>query len=100
MAESAKEGVEVMPYIPKKDRAPYNHAIAELNTILQSYGDKPGHLSYIVCRLCWAMACRPKLCFDSINKARGVLATVADEFAKRVAGPYESMKREVEGDIE
>ena len=100
MAESAEEGVEVVPYPPKKERAPYNHAIAELNTILQSYDDKPGHLNYIISRLCWAMAHRPRLCYDSINKVRGVLTNADSEFYRRIAGPYEDIVIERNGDID
>ena len=95
-----------MPYIPKKDRAKYDHLIDSLAHILNTRADNDemsGELNYVLFRLARL------LCDGESGGKRGyarmavvssALSEAQAEFRRRVMAPYEDEKISLAGDVE
>ena len=82
------EGASVVPYIEdyKRDRA-------------QDSPETPGELNYAITVLVREYVALFGLRYQTINDVLGALEGAKLEFYRRVAAPYEEMKRAQNGDV-
>lgn len=91
-----------MPYIKQEKRDVLNPAIDQvLSALRQLASDDPdnnfeGNMNYVITSL---IAKSYNVSYRDINDVRGMLACVADEYYRRVAGPYENQKAFENGDV-
>lgn len=77
-----------MPYIPAEDRA---KAATTLRT--------PGELNYAVTMLLRDYLNLHRMSYQSINDVVGVLECAKLELYRRMAVPYENVKKDTNGDV-
>jgi len=85
-----------MPYIQKQHREVLDPLIDALSAALATEGD----LNYALTRLVLGTLRRSGVTYAAIATLSGVLKNVSDEFYRRLAGPYEDLKREQNGDLD
>lgn len=88
-----------MPYIARKDRAPYQRAVNELAALVP--GDRtarPGHMNYIISLLIRRVY-GESMRYADHNEVVGLLNCVQQEFYRRATVPYEDEKIAQEGDL-
>lgn len=83
-----------MPYIPKHDRKYFDSSIYKLAIDVDTVGD----LNYCITSLC-DIYLEGDVCYSNINNVIGVLECAKQELYRRVAAPYEDMKKEINGDV-
>lgn len=94
-----------MPYIEQSDRTNYDPAIDELINELRDSnsfsfdGLNPGHLNYIISRLCKGLLEIKGVNYRNINELIGALECAKLELYRRTAVPYENAKLSENGDI-
>lgn len=87
-----------MPYIEKKLREEVDPKIDALSQTLESHEYEPGMLNYSISKILWKMF-RSKPRYVSVVIVMGTLVSVALEFYRRLASPYEDQKRDINGDL-
>jgi hypothetical protein len=87
-----------MPYITEDRRAKIDPHVSEVISVLRDLGWNEGDLNYTISRLAGA-AFEEESRYHMIARVTGVLKNVADEFYRRVAGPYEDAAIEKNGDV-
>jgi hypothetical protein len=87
-----------MPYIAEERRADLDPHVSEVISILRKLGWNEGDLNYTISRLVGA-AFEEEPRYHTIARVTGVLKNVADEFYRRIAGPYEDFAIEKNGDV-
>lgn len=87
-----------MPYIAEDRRAKLDPHVSEVITTLRDLGWNEGDLNYTISRLVGA-AFEEESRYHTIARVTGVLKNVADEFYRRIAGPYEEAAIEKNGDV-
>lgn len=88
-----------MPYIARKDRAPYQRAVSELAALVPSDRTaRPGHMNYIISLLIRRVY-GESMRYADHNEVVGLLACVQQEFYRRATAPYEDEKIAAEGDL-
>ncbi len=88
-----------MPYIARKDRAQYQHAINELAKLVPpDRMARPGHMNYIISLLIQRVY-GESMRYADHNEVVGLLNCVQQEFYRRFTAPYEDEKIEQEGDL-
>jgi hypothetical protein len=83
-----------MPYIPKRARDSAWQSAAEDGLIQNA-----GHFNYVITRLIHDYINVHGLKYETINSIIGVLECAKLELYRRVASPYEDMKRAKNGDV-
>jgi predicted type IV restriction endonuclease len=88
-----------MPYITQEDRKRYDDILSQLiNKLAEiSEEDRDGHLNYCITVMLKHLYAPPK--YKRYNRAMGMLSCVAQEFYRRVVGPYEDEKIKENGDV-
>ncbi len=87
-----------MPYIAKERRSDLDPHISEVISVLHKLGWNEGDMNYTISRLVGA-AFEQEPRYHTIARVTGVLKNVADEFYRRIAGPYEDQAVEKNGDV-
>jgi len=88
-----------MPYIDSFKREHYKEALEELTATLDNQKWPEGHVNYVIFSILlawWKSESR----YHTIARIMGTLSCVAQEFYRRVAGPYEDCAIEMNGDLE
>ncbi|MDB4314450.1 hypothetical protein N9955_00315 [bacterium] len=80
-----------MPYIPKEDRPRLQTDVVPLNS---------GELNYAIHMLITNYVKEHGLRYSTCNDIGGALINVHAEFYRRLAGDYEDIKKEENGDID
>lgn len=89
-----------MPYIEQSKRKKLDPVLRELDVVLEQLGDVDGDYNYVISCLLWRMLKRTRR-YTTMNKIKGVLASVRDEFNRRFVDPYEDLvARPKNGDID
>lgn len=91
-----------MPYIKPDDRKHLDEAINHLGHLIdvKFSPDIDGAFNYAVSRLiCICYGDMGDINYKKINAAIGVLECIKQEYYRRVAGPYEDNKKEINGDV-
>lgn len=84
-----------MPYIAPESRTPYEGALNELANLLV---EKPkGHLTFVLYTI--ARRFVQDESYATLSEARSALQDAADEFYRRLIGPYEDRMIEKHGDV-
>ncbi len=78
-----------MPYIKQEDRT----------MEVERCPDTVGELNYAITYLLTTYLARQGLSYPTINDIMGALEGAKLEFYRRVAGPYEDEKKELNGDV-
>jgi len=84
-----------MPYIERIYRPVIDKYVDHLGGFLKSEGD----LNYAITTLLNKWIMDEGLCYKNLNSAIGVLECVKQELYRRVAAPYEDIKKEENGDV-
>ncbi len=91
-----------MPYIKEKDRVSLKYALIEIIDGVNQLDieDREGVLNYTISRIV-ASCMKPDTGwrYTSLAKAHAVFIQAADEFSRRLIGPYEDAAIEKNGDI-
>ncbi len=87
-----------MPYIAKDRRAKLDPHVSEVISVLRELGWNEGDMNYTISRLVSA-AFEEEPRYHTIARVTGVLKNVADEFYRRIAGPYEEQAIDKNGDV-
>lgn len=87
-----------MPYIAEDRRAKLDPHVSEVISTLRELGWNEGDLNYTISRLVGA-AFEEESRYHTIARVTGVLKNVADEFYRRIAGPYEDQAIKKNGDV-
>ena len=87
-----------MPYIAEERRADLDPHVSEVISVLRKLGWNEGDLNYTVSRLVGA-AFEEQPRYHTVARVTGVLKNVADEFYRRIGGPYENSAIEKNGDV-
>lgn len=89
-----------MPYIEQKEREKYDRFIDNIVAFLMEIPeeDRDGHINYIVTKILKKVY--QPLKYKRINRAMGVLECIKQEYYRRVAEPYETIKQQENGDVE
>ena len=87
-----------MPYIKPESREKYKGVLKELIGLLKSLSvnEVDGEFNYVVTKLLKEVY---PLRYFHLNRAMGVLECIKQEFYRRVAAPYEDVKRKESGDV-
>jgi hypothetical protein len=87
-----------MPYIKSEKREKYTKVLNELVSILKAAPaeEVDGELNYVVTKILKEVY---PLRYYHINKAIGVLECIKQEYYRRVAAPYEDVKKKESGDV-
>jgi len=91
-----------MPYIPEHLRERYKRF---LKLIEQTMTLAPGHLNYVISKLCHIYILRKGsgstifFSYKVLNEVIGVLESVKQEFYRKVAAPYEDKKKVENGPV-
>ena len=87
-----------MPYIKLEDRANYDDDIFDIVVHLGENGWPSGHVNYVIFSIVldWFRA-RP--CYATICSIMGTLSSVAQEFYRKQAAPYEDEAEKKNGPI-
>ena len=90
-----------MPYIKKKNRDMFDLNIEVLcKEFYESSAKSPGDLNYVISNIVneWINAWGG-VSYTNINAVIGVLECAKQEIYRRVAAPYEDIKKEENGDV-
>jgi len=88
-----------MPYITQDKRKKFDSNITELIAELSEDPDNIcGNLNYIITKLI-LFHFESGVNYQKINDINGVLDSCKSEFYRRLAGPYEDLKIDVNGDV-
>jgi hypothetical protein len=87
-----------MPYILHKDRVQCDKVVKAVVDLCDKIDWDVGAINYIFSRILYKWFIR-RNSYTTICKIRGTLGCVSDEFYRRVAAPYEDMKKHVNGDV-
>lgn len=90
-----------MPYIKKVSRDKYDDLIDEITLIATESGRvMDGDINYIITKILLdTIATYDGKSYYSIERAVGCLECVKLELYRRLAAPYEDMKKDEEGDV-
>ena len=81
-----------MPYLKNKRNR------QEIERYPRSTEDS-AELNYLICWLLDDYVGRKELSYDTITAIRGALTGASEEFERVIAGPYEEVKRQRNGDV-
>lgn len=84
-----------MPYIDSESRKALDDHIDAMLLFLHSQGDH----NYVITRLIHGYITAHGLRYSTLNDAVGILECVKQEFLRSVVGPFEQIKKEVNGAI-
>ena len=87
-----------MPYITQEERLKVNPEIDRMVDLIQQNNWNVGLINYIFSTILWTWF-KQVPSYPTINGIVGVLGCVKDEFYKRIASPYENIKKEINGDL-
>jgi len=86
-----------MPYIEKVRR---NKLIAALDGVALEMAGSPGELNFLITKIIvYWLECYGRNTYIGINTVIGVLECAKQELYRRVAAPYEDLKKEENGDV-
>lgn len=89
-----------MPYIPPEDRPRVDPEIQTLVDKILAFGPEgnlDGAFNYVLVRIIVKVFGR--ICYPTIARAVGNVVCVVLEFYRRVAAPYEDLKKEEHGEV-
>jgi hypothetical protein len=86
-----------MPYIKQEERDRLQWLVDQINN---TNIDSEGVLNYLITATCQAYARKqPRFGYNVANAIVGALECAKQEYYRRIAAPYEDMKKESNGDV-